>query len=184
MIPFWTNFLIRIYAWIAILGNNGLLNHVLHISGLIDGHIQFLYNKWAVIIVTVYAYLPFAVLPLYAAFEKFEYQLLEAARDLGASPRQAVFRVLLPNVATGIFTAILFTFIPTFGSYAIPQIVGGRDSLMMGNVIARELTVTRNWPLSCSISVSLTLLTGAGILLLLNFQKQGRPGIAGNREGI
>jgi spermidine/putrescine transport system permease protein len=172
MIPFWTNFLIRIYAWIAILGNNGILNHLLIAAGILDEHVQFLYNTKAVIIVTIYAYLPFAILPLYAAMEKFDFHLLDAARDLGASPFQAVSRVLLPNISAGIFTAVLFTFIPTFGSYAIPQIIGGRNSMMLGNVIARELTVTRNWPLACSISVILTLITGVGVIMLMNLQRR------------
>jgi spermidine/putrescine transport system permease protein len=159
IIPFWTNFLIRIYAWIAILGNNGFLNNILLSSGLIDHHIQFLYNKWAVILVTTYTYLTFAILPLYSTIEKFDFSLLEAARDLGATKWQSILKVLLPNIRAGITTAVLFTFIPSFGSYAIPQILGGSDSLMLGNIIARELTITRNWPLAASISVVLTIIT-------------------------
>jgi len=171
IIPFWTNFLIRIYAWIAILGNNGFLNSILLSTGLIDTHIQFLYNKYAVILVTAYTYLPFAILPLYSSIEKFDFSLLEAARDLGASKRQATLKVLLPNIRGGITTAILFTFIPSFGSYAIPQIMGGSDSLMLGNIIARELTITRNWPLASSISVVLTIVTTLGVVLFMHLNK-------------
>ena len=171
IIPFWTNFLIRIYAWIAILGNNGFLNHFLLRLGIAHGYTQFLYNPFAVIIVLVYTYLPFALLPLYSTIEKFDFSLLEAARDLGATNSQAIVRVLLPNIKTGIFTAVLFTFIPAFGQYAVPQLVGGRNSFMLGNIIARELTVTRNWPLSSSISVALTVLTTLGVLVFLRINK-------------
>lgn len=167
IIPFWTNFLIRIYAWMAILGNNGLLNNALIHLGLLTEHVQFLYNPWAVILVLVYTYLPYAILPLYATIEKFDFALLEAAADLGATRAQAIRRVLIPNVKAGLSTAILFTFIPAFGNYAVPQIVGGTSSMMLGNIIARELTVTRNWPLSASISVVLTGLTTLGVLALL-----------------
>lgn len=171
IIPFWTNFLIRIYAWIAILGNNGFLNSILLSTGLVDDHVQFLYNRYAVILVTAYTYLPFAILPLYSSIEKFDFSLLEAARDLGASKAQATRKVLLPNIRGGITTAILFTFIPSFGSYAIPQILGGSDSLMLGNVIARELTVTRNWPLASSISVVLTLVTTIGVIIFMKMNR-------------
>jgi spermidine/putrescine transport system permease protein len=169
IIPFWTNFLIRIYAWIAILGNNGFLNNFLISTGLIDNHIQFLYNKYAVILVTVYTYLPFAILPLYSSIEKFDFSLLEAARDLGATKFQSIMKIMLPNIRGGITTAVLFTFIPSFGSYAIPQILGGPDSLMLGNIIARELTVTRNWPLAASISVVLTVITTIGVVIFMKF---------------
>ena len=169
IIPFWTNFLIRIYAWIAILGNNGFLNNVLLRFGIAHGYTQFLYNHYAVIVVLVYTYLPFAILPLYSSIEKFDFSLLEAARDLGATKTQSMIKVLLPNIKAGIATAILFTFIPAFGQFAVPQLVGGRDSYMMGNIIVRELTVTRNWPLSSSISMVLTLITTIGVVLFLRF---------------
>jgi spermidine/putrescine transport system permease protein len=171
IIPFWTNFLIRVYAWIAILGNNGLVNNTLVSLGLWREHVQLLYNKGAVIVVTVYAYLPYAILPLYASIEKFDFSLLEAARDLGATKSQALLKILMPGISAGITTAVLFTFIPVFGSYAIPQIVGGKDSFMLGNIIARELTITRNWPLASSISVVLTCFTTVGVLLFMRLNR-------------
>jgi spermidine/putrescine transport system permease protein len=171
IIPFWTNFLIRIYAWIALLGNNGFFNNILVNCGILNSPAQLLYNHYAVAIVLVYTYLPFAILPLYATIEKFDFSLLEAARDLGATTSQSIFKILLPNIKAGITTAILFTFIPAFGQYAIPQIVGGKDSYMMGSIIARELTVTRNWPLSSSISMVLTLITTIGVLLFLRLSR-------------
>ena len=178
IVPFWTNFLIRIYAWIAILGNNGFLNDVLMVFGITDHYIQFLYNRTAVVVVLVYTYLPYAILPLYSTIEKFDFTLLEAARDLGAGHYQSLAKVLLPSIRSGIFTAVLFTFIPTFGAYAVPQLVGGQDSYMLGNIIARELTVTRNWPLSSAISVVITLITTAALMLYLwtNRPRQVRPG--------
>jgi len=175
IIPFWTNFLIRIYAWIAILGNNGFLNNFLLSTGLIEHHFQFLYNRWSVILVTTYTYLTFAILPLYSTIEKFDFSLLEAARDLGATKWESILKILLPNIRGGITTAVLFTFIPSFGSYAIPQILGGSDSLMMGNIIARELTITRNWPLASSISVVLTVITTIGVFLFTNINRNA-PG--------
>ena len=171
IIPFWTNFLIRIYAWIAILGNNGFLNDVLVGLGITQDYTQFLYNRTAVIVVLVYTYLPYAILPLYSTIEKFDFTLLEAARDLGAGHYQSLAKVLLPSIRSGIFTAVLFTFIPTFGAYAVPQLIGGQDSFMLGNIIARELTVTRNWPLSSAISVVITLITTAGLLVYLGINR-------------
>jgi spermidine/putrescine transport system permease protein len=171
IVPFWTNFLIRVYAWMAILGHNGILNNTLLSMGLIHEHIQFLYNTNAVILVTVYTYLPFAILPLYSTIEKFDFSLVEAARDLGATKFTAMWRVLLPNIRGGITTAVLFTFIPAFGNYAVPQIIGGSDSYMLGNVIADQLKITRNWPLASSISMALTMLTTLGVLLFMRLNR-------------
>jgi spermidine/putrescine transport system permease protein len=171
IIPFWTNFLIRVYAWIAILGNNGFVNNILVKLGVIDTYVQFLYNQYAVILVIIYTYLPYAILPLYSSIEKFDFSLLEAARDLGATKAQAFFKVLLPNIKGGLTTSILFTFIPALGSYVIPMLVGGKDSMMLGNIISRELTTTRNWPLASSISVVLTVITMIGVLVFLKLNK-------------
>jgi spermidine/putrescine transport system permease protein len=182
IIPFWTNFLIRIYAWMAILGNNGIFNNILLSTGIINNHIQFLYNTNAVILVTIYTYLPFAILPLYSTIEKFDFSLLEAARDLGATKWKAMASILLPNIRGGITTAVLFTFIPAFGSYAIPQIIGGTNSYMLGNVIARELTVTRNWPLASSISMVLTVFTTLGVLLFMRFNRSATESARGQKQ--
>lgn len=166
IIPFWTNFLIRIYAWIAILGNNGFLNQILSFLHITTTYIQFLYNPYAVILVMVYTYLPFAIFPLYANMEKFDFALLEAACDLGATKMQSILKVLIPNIKSGLLSAVLFSFIPCFGAYAIPLLVGGHDSFMLGNIIARELTITRNWPLASAMSMGLIVLTFMAILWL------------------
>ncbi|PWJ87525.1 ABC-type spermidine/putrescine transport system permease subunit I [Oceanotoga teriensis] len=168
IIPFWTNFLVRIYSWIAILGNNGLLNQILLKFRIIDDYLMFLYNNGSIITVMVYTYLPYAILPLFSTIEKFDFSLLEAARDLGATKSESIFKVFLPNIKTGIYTAMIFTFIPAFGNYAIPQLVGGINSMMIGNVISRELMITRNWPLASAISVFITIITVSGILIFMN----------------
>jgi spermidine/putrescine transport system permease protein len=172
IIPFWTNFLIRVFAWMNILGNNGFLNEFLIRIGLIEDYIQFIYNQPAVILVLVYMYLPYAILPLFSTIDKFDFSLLEAARDLGASKPMAIVKVLLPNIRSGIYTAVLFTFIPIFGAYAVPLLVGGKESYMLGNVVADQLTKARNWPLASAISMVLTLVTTAGILIMMNLQKK------------
>jgi len=172
IIPFWTNFLIRVFAWMNILGNNGFLNEILMRFGLIKNYVQFLYNQKAVTLVLVYMYLPYAILPLFSTIDKFDFSLLEAARDLGATKLGAINRVLLPNIKSGIYTAVLFTFIPIFGAYAVPLLVGGMESYMLGNVIADQLTKARNWPLSSAISMVLTVLTTGGVMVMLNLQRR------------
>lgn len=195
IIPFWTNFLIRIYAWISILGNNGFINNSIiyirefalaHSQGasffapllkltanLLQGApYQFLYNKVAVVLVSIYAYLPYAILPLYSTIEKFDFSLIEAARDLGANKVEAYKKIFLPSIKPGIITAALFTFIPALGSYAIPQLVGGKNSYMLGNVIAKELTVTRNWPKAAAISTILIIATTVIIIIFSKYDKE------------
>jgi spermidine/putrescine transport system permease protein len=165
IVPFWTNFLVRIYAWIAILGNEGFLNDFFRFIGLVNDPIQFLYNQGAVILVLVYMYLPYAILPLFSTIDKFDFTLLEAARDLGATRMQAIRKVLMPNIRGGLVTAVLFTFIPIFGAYAVPLLVGGKDSYMLGNVIADQVMKTRNWPLASALSMAVTFLTAVAVIL-------------------
>ncbi|MDX9898404.1 MAG: ABC transporter permease [Spirochaetia bacterium] len=184
MIPFWTNFLIRIYAWIAILGNEGFLNDFLLATGLVDESVRFLYNRGAVMLVLVYTYLPYAILPLYSTIDKFDFSLLEAARDLGATKLSAITKVLLPNIKGGILTAFLFTFIPIFGAYAVPLLVGGTESYMLGNLIADELTKSRDWPLASAISLVITLVTTIGVLLLLRANGNSMLGGAGGAKKV
>ncbi len=183
IVPFWTNFLVRIYAWISILGNEGFLNDILRGLGLSRNGVQFLYNEWAVILVLVYMYLPYAILPLFTSIDKFDFTLLEAARDLGASRLEAYRLVLLPNIKGGLVTAILFTFIPIFGAYAIPLLVGGKDAYMLGNIIADQVTKTRNWPLASAISMAVTVLTGLAAIAFL-FSSRKAPAAVVEESGI
>jgi spermidine/putrescine transport system permease protein len=115
---------------------------------------------------------PFAILPLFATIDKFDFSLLEAARDLGAGKFTAIVKVLFPNIKSGIFTAVMFTFIPIFGAYAVPQLVGGKDSYMLGNIIADQILRSRNWPLASSISMVLTLVTTAGVIVMMVLQRR------------
>jgi spermidine/putrescine transport system permease protein len=172
IVPFWINFLIRIFAWMAILGTEGFLNDILKFFGVVDEGIQFLYNPVAVIIVFVYSYLPYAILPLYSTIEKFDFSLLEAARDLGATHRQSLIKVMLPAIRPGILTAVLFTFIPTFGAYAVPQLVGDKNTWMLGNVIAYELLRNRDYPKASAISILITVLTAVILLVYLFLQRR------------
>jgi len=172
IIPFWTNFLIRVFAWMNVLGNSGFLNELLLRIGVIDDYIPFLYNQKAVILVLVYMYLPYAILPLFSTIDKFDFSLLEASRDLGASKFISIVKILLPNIRGGIFTAVLFTFIPIFGAYAVPMLVGGKDSYMLGQRIADFLKGERNWPRAAAISMVLTLVTTVGVLWMMLVQKR------------
>lgn len=168
IIPFWTNFLIRIFAWITILGNNGLVNTFFTGIGLFGAPVQLLYNRWAIILIMIYTSLPFAILPLYAVIEKFDFSLLEAARDLGATRWQSMLKILMPLIVPGISTAVLFTFIPAFGNFAIPDIVGGNDVRMLGNIINEKLKTVRNWPSAAAISM---ILTAISVVMVLTFNR-------------
>ena len=167
MIPFWTNSLIRINAWIGILGNEGVINEFLLKIGLIKEEVRFLYNQNAVILVLVYMFLPYAILPVFTAIDKFDFALLEAARDLGATKMQSLVKVMLPNIQAGIITAFIFTFIPIFGTYTVPLFVGGKDSYMIGNVIVDQATKIGNWPLAAAISMVITVLSTAAVLVMM-----------------
>jgi len=172
IVPFWTNFLIRIFAWKVLLHPEGAIKKVLAFSGLIGPQASLLYNAGAVVLVTVYTFLPFTILPIYAAAEKFDFQLLEAARDLGARRLQAFARVFLPGIRRGLITAVLFVFIPALGSYVIPDIVGGPSGEMIGNKIAQRVFVDRNLPQASALSVILILSVLAPLLTVLVLQRK------------
>jgi spermidine/putrescine transport system permease protein len=155
VVPFWTNFLIRIFAWKSLLHPEGILSRVLLASGIMGEDSQLLYNNGTVLLVMVYTQLPFAILPLYAAAEKFDFGLLEAGRDLGASALRAVWLVFLPGVSRGIGTAILATFVCTLGMYVVPDIVGGTDTEMLGNRIAERVRADRNLPLASAMAAAM-----------------------------
>ena len=172
IIPFWTNFLIRVFAWMNILGNNGFINEFLMYLNITNEYIPLMYNQRAVALVLIYMYLPYAILPLFATIDKFDFSLLEAARDLGAGKLSSIIKVLLPNIKGGLFTAVLFTFIPIFGAYAVPQLVGGKDSYMLGNIIADQILKSRNWPLASAISMVLTVVTTIGVFVMMGIQRR------------
>ena len=167
IIPFWTNSLIRVYAWISILSTEGFLNNILIRMGLVDQGLRLIYNNGAVVLVLIYMYLPFAILPLFTTIDKFDFALLDAARDLGATKLESIVKVMFPNIKSGLSTAFIFTFIPIFGAYAVPLLVGGKDSTMIGNVIVDQVSKTRNWPLASAFSMVLTLISLVGVFWML-----------------
>lgn len=172
IIPFWTSFLIRIFAWKVMLHPEGLVKKMLVYMHILHDDSSLLYTPAAVILVLVYTYLPFAILPIYAAAEKFNFNLLEAARDLGAHSLQAFFSVFVPGINRGIVTAILMVLIPTLGAYVIPDIVGGPNSEMIGNKIAQRTFVDRNLPQASWLAAVLTLAILAPMLIVLSLQKR------------
>ncbi len=157
IVPFWTNFLIRIFAWKTFLHPEGLFKQALVYLHLVSESSLLLYRPETVLVVLIYTYLPFAILPIYAAAEKFDFGLLEAANDLGASSWQAFYKIFLPGISSGLLTALAIVFIPALGSYVIPDIVGGPSGEMLGNKIAQRTFVDRNLPHASALSALLTL---------------------------
>jgi len=172
VLPSWTSFLIRVYAWIGILDRNGLLNQLLLGSGLIDTPLQLLYTPTAAYIGIVYCYLPFMVLPLYANLVKHDPRLLEAAYDLGARPWQAFTRITLPLSRAGIIAGCMLVMIPAVGEFVIPEMLGGPDTLMIGRVLWGEFFNNRNWPVASAVAVVMLLLLLLPILLFNRSQQR------------
>lgn len=166
ILPFWTSFLIRTYAWIFLLRDTGLFNSVLLAAGVIHEPLPLLYNDGAVLLGLVYGYLPFAVLPLYATLERMDRSLVEAAADLGASPWHTLTRVIVPLCMPGIRAGALLVFIPCLGAYLTPDLMGGGKTIMVGNLVQNQFTAARDWPFGSAISLVLmaivmALLVGA-----------------------
>lgn len=164
IVPFWTNFLIRVFAWNQILHSEGPLAKLFRTLNLLGNNDSLLFNSGAVILVSVYTYLPFAILPLYSAAEKFDFSLLDAARDLGAGGFRSFRSVFLPGIRKGIVTAVVIVFVPMLGSYVIPDLVGGTDGQMIGNKIAQRNFADRNLPAASAMSAVLTLFVLAPML--------------------
>jgi spermidine/putrescine transport system permease protein len=181
VVPFWTSFLIRIFAWKALLHPEGLIKRGLLAVGAIPPETSLMYRPEAVLLVMVYTSLPFAILPVYAAAEKFDFALLEAARDLGASKLRAFLNVFVPGISRGLLNAFLMVFIPCLGSYVIPDLMGGTTSELLGNKIAQRTFVDRNLPHASAISALLTLavVIPLGVAFVLQARRgPGRPGRA------
>ncbi|MBM3512920.1 MAG: ABC transporter permease subunit, partial [Alphaproteobacteria bacterium] len=155
MLPFWTSFLIRIYALIGLIRPGGLVSQGLEALGLIAGPLRILNTEIAVYLGMVFCYLPYMVLPLYARLERLDPALLEAAADLGAGPTKTFFRITLPLAAPGILAGCLLVFIPAVGEFVIPELLGGADTLMIGRVMWNEFFTNRDWPLSAAVSIVL-----------------------------
>jgi ABC-type spermidine/putrescine transport system permease subunit I len=162
VVPFWTSYLLRMYSWLTILGPKGVINSFLRWLGVIDQPLSLLYSRWSVIVVLVYLYFPFAALTLYSSIERFDWDQLRAAMDLGASPFRAIRKILIPQIRPGIITAIIFVFIPILGEYLAPQIVGGTSGIMIGNLIDNFFKGAQY-----ARGAALSLLIAAFIILLL-----------------
>lgn len=170
VLPFWTSFLIRVYAWMGLLDSNGLLNQFLRWSGIATDPGTILGTEWAVHLGIVYAYLPFMVLPLYATLEKLDTGLLEAAADLGATPLKAFLTVTLPLSLPGIVAGCLLVFIPSVGEFVIPDLLGGTQTLMIGKVLWDEFFTNADWPLASAVAICLLALLVGPIMLFQRHQ--------------
>ena len=170
MLPFWTSFLIRVYAWIGILKDDGLLNHALMAIGLIHSPLRLYHSDAGVYIGMVYSYLPFMVMPLYAHLVKMDLTLLEAAYDLGAKPWVAFTRITLPLSKSGIIAGSLLVFIPAVGEYVIPELLGGADTLMIGRVMWDEFFNNMDWPMASAVTVAMVLLLLVPMAVFQHYQ--------------
>lgn len=175
IIPFWTNFLVRTYAWMVLLGQRGVINSILLGLNLISEPLNLLFTPFAVWIGLVYGYLPFMILPLYSNLEKFDFSLVLAAQDLGANFWQILYRVLIPLSMRGIGVGCLLVFIPAVGAFVTPDILGGARSLLVGNLVQNQFLKTLDWPLGAALSVVLMLLILLPILLYLRLGEPGNP---------
>jgi len=172
VLPFFTSFLLRVYAWLGLLGKAGPVNGVLVALHLIQEPIQFLQTDFAVYLGMVYSYLPFMVLPLYSAIEKLDLTLLEAAMDLGCKPTKAFFTITLPLTSEGILAGCLLVFIPAVGEYVIPALLGGPDTLMIGRVVWDEFFGNRDWPVASALAIVLLAILAGFVLALQKIQNR------------
>ena len=175
VLPFWTSFLLRVYAWMGLLGRDGLVNQLLQWGGLSDTPLVLLRTEAAVYLGIVYAYLPFMVLPLYANLEKHDRSLLAAAADLGATPLRAFLTVTLPLSLPGISAGLALVFIPALGEFVIPDLLGGPDTLMLGKVLWDEFFGNRAWPLAAAVATAMLLLVAAAVAVRACVERMLRP---------
>ncbi|MBV8973745.1 MAG: ABC transporter permease subunit [Sinobacteraceae bacterium] len=172
VLPFWTSFLLRVYAWIGLLKNNGVINNVLLYLGVIHQPLTLLQTDFAVYVGIVYSYLPFMILPLYTNLEKHDPTLLEAAADLGARPLRAFLAITLPQSAAGILAGSLLVFIPAVGEYVIPTLLGRTDQLMIGRVLSDEFFENRDWPVASAVAIVVLLLLVVPIILFQRLERR------------
>lgn len=171
ILPFWTSFLVRMYAWLFLLRDTGLINTALQALGIIREPLPLLYNHFAVLLGLVYGYLPFMVLPVYATLERLDPALVEAAADLGARPWATLTRVLVPLSAPGLRAGAILVFVPCLGAYLTPDLLGGGRTVMIGNLVQNQFTTARDWPFGAAISIALMALVAALVFVFL--RKEG-----------
>ncbi len=174
ILPFWTSFLIRVYAWIGILKPEGLLNQALLGAGIVAEPLAILNTDWAVFIGIVYSYLPFMVLPLYASLEKLDPALLEAAADLGSPPIKSFWQITVPLAVPGIVAGLMLVFIPAVGEFIIPDLLGGSGTLMIGKTLWNEFFINRDWPVASAVAIVLLAVLVVPIVLFQNAQARAR----------
>ena len=172
VLPSWTSFLIRVYAWIGILKNNGLINNILMWLGVIDEPLTLLHTNAAVYVGIVYAYLPFMILPIYTALMRVDYSLVEAASDLGARPFRTFLSVTLPLTKNGIMAGSMLVFIPAVGEFVIPELLGGPDSLLIGRVLWQEFFNNRDWPVASAVAVVMLTILMIPIIWFYRYQRR------------
>ncbi|HEY2913275.1 MAG TPA: ABC transporter permease [Candidatus Angelobacter sp.] len=172
MLPFWTSFLVRTYAWLFLLRDTGLINTALHALGIIHEPLQMLYTNGAVLLGLVYGYLPFMVLPIYAILERLDPSLTEAAADLGARPLRTVFSVIVPLSKPGIIAGCVLVFIPCLGAYLTPDLLGGGRTVLVGNLVQNQFTTARDWPFGSGVSIVLMALVTALVWVFLRRQSE------------
>ncbi|MDP2204898.1 MAG: ABC transporter permease [Alphaproteobacteria bacterium] len=177
-IPFWTNLLIRTYAWILILRGNGIVNTGLEKAGLIDAPLDLLYTPFAVGLGLVYSYLPFMILPIYSSLERMDWRLVEAAQDLYATRLRILWHVVLPAAMPGLIGGVILVFIPTVGSFLAADLLGGGKQMMLGNLIENQFGMGRNWPFGAAISAILITFVMIGLILIAR-RGQGLKGVVG-----
>jgi len=165
ILPFWTSFLIRVYAWMAILRPEGVLNALLRGLGLVEEPLAILNTEAAILIGMVYSYLPFMVLPIYSALEKLDRSLLEAAADLGATPFQRFISIVIPLARPGIYAGCFLVFVPAIGEFVIPDLLGGPETLMIGKVLWTEFFSNRDWPLASAVAIVLLAIIALPLLV-------------------
>ena len=178
ILPFWTSFLIRVYAWIGILKNNGLINNALMGLGIIEEPLILLHNDFSVYVGIVYSYLPFMILPLYANLAKMDESLLEAAADLGARPWKTFWTITVPLSFPGIVAGSMLVFIPAVGEYVIPALLGGPDTLMIGKILWNEFFHNRDWPVASGVAIAMLLLLVIPIVIFQHYQAKDPEGAA------
>jgi spermidine/putrescine transport system permease protein len=170
-IPFWTNLLIRTFAIMEVIRNEGVVNTALGALGVIDEPIQMLYTNFAIMVGMTYVYLPLMVLPLYAAMERLDFRLIEAGYDLYATRLKVLWRIVIPLVKPGIVAGSILVFVPSLGAFVTPQVLGGGRKMMLGNLIGLQFGAGRNWPLGAALSVTLLFIVMAALLLYLRAQR-------------
>ena len=174
VLPFWISFLLRVYAWMGLLNNYGVVNNLLIWLGVIDQPLQIMYTDFATAIGLVYSYLPFMILPLYASLERMDLDLVDAAQDLGATRSRAFWDITWPLAKPGTIAGCLLVFIPAMGEYVIPYLLGGPDSLFIGRVLFDEFYSNRDWPLASAVAIVLLMLLVVPIVLLQRAQARDK----------